>query len=220
MKTSFVVADDHTLFLEGLVALLQREPDFSVVGEASEGNTAISLVNELHPDILVLDIEMPGANGIEVAKQVSLSSPETRVIIVSMYSDEHYVIDTLQNNVSAYIVKTETGKTLVNAVREVLAGNRYLSPKIADRAINTYIDTKQTSASLVSKASKLSNRELEVLKLIVAGNRTAQIADTLCLSGRTIENHRSSIMKKLELDCLADLVVFAVRSGIADSYSQ
>ena len=168
--------------------LLEAEPDFVIVGEASDGLEAIALVEQLRPDILVVDVMMPGVNGLEVTRQVSNRLPETRIVILSMHSDEAYVLEALRNGASGYVLKDSSASDLVQALREVSDGRRYLSPPLSERAIEAYVQRSE-SASI-------------------------DPYDRLTISTRTAETHRASVMRKLNLRTQTELIRYALRRGI------
>lgn len=211
--TRIVVVDDHHIVREGLRALLATEPDFQLVDEASDGLEAIRLVERLEPDVLILDVMIPGLNGLDVTRRVSKSSPKTRVIILSMHSNEAYVIEALKNGAAAYVLKGATATELVLAIREVAAGRRFLSSPLSERAIETYVARAQESDPLEAYDT-LTTREREVLQLVAEGNSNQQAAARLFISPRTVETHRANLMNKLSLRNHADLVRFAFERGI------
>ncbi|MEW6584298.1 MAG: response regulator transcription factor [Nitrospirota bacterium] len=207
-----VIADDHQIVRLGLATLLEKEPDFRIVGEAANGPEAVQLVKQLKPRILILDLIMPGMNGMSVTRQVRKDSPDTRIIILSMHANEAYVVETLNSGASGYVLKDSTGNNLVEAIRAVLAGSRYLSPPLSESAIETYVQmTRETSDDLYDA---LTSREREVLQLAVAGYSNAEIASRLAISPRTVEAHRFNFMHKLGLRKQTDLIRFAVQRGI------
>ncbi|HNG96515.1 MAG TPA: response regulator transcription factor, partial [Acidobacteriota bacterium] len=171
---SIVLADDHHIVRQGLRALLEAESDFRVIGEASNGRDAIELVRKLHPSVLVLDLMMPVLNGIEVTRQLGKAHLSTKIVILSMYANEAYVLETLANGASAYVLKDSNTSDLVQAVREVAIGRRYLSPPLSDRAIEAYQE-KARSASL-DKYETLTTREREILQLAAEGSSSTDIA--------------------------------------------
>jgi DNA-binding NarL/FixJ family response regulator len=209
---SIVLADDHHIVRQGLRALLEAESDFRVIGEASNGRDAIELVRKLHPNVLVLDLMMPVLNGIEVTRQLGKGFPQTKIVILSMYANEAYVLETLANGASAYVLKDSNTSDLVLAVREVAIGRRYLSPPLSDRAIEAYQE-KARSASL-DKYETLTTREREILQLAAEGSSSTDIASKLGISARTAETHRTNLMRKLNLHNQADLIRYALRRGI------
>lgn len=209
---TIVLADDHRIVLQGLHALLKAEPDFEVVGEAGDGIEALDLVRKLNPDVVVLDLMMPGLNGLEVARQLSKQAPHTRIIILSMYDDEGFVLEALSNGASAYVLKDKGSSELIRAVREVQSGHRYLSPPLSDRAIEVY--EQMTKSGTMDKYETLTNREREVLHLSAEGHTNNEIAIRLGISIRTAETHRSRLMHKLHIHTQADLTRYALRRGI------
>jgi two-component system, NarL family, response regulator NreC len=210
--TTIILADDHHLVRQGLRALLEVEPDFKMVAEAGNGLEALQLVEQLNPDVLVLDLMMPGLNGLEVTRQLSKRSPKTGIVILSMYANEAYVLEALANGASAYVLKDSNSNDLVHAVREVAAGRRYLSPPLSDRAIEVY--QARAKAATLDRYETLTTREREVLQLIAEGHTNTDIASKLGISARTVETHRSNLMHKLVLHTQADLIRYALRRGI------
>jgi len=210
--TTIILADDHHVVRKGMRAVLEVEPDFHLVGEASDGLEAVQLVERLRPDVLVLDLMMPGLNGIEVTRQVGKRSPQTRVLILSMHANDDYVLEALKNGAIGYVLKDTGMAELVKAVREVAAGRRYLSPVLAERAIDAYV--RQTQESTLDRYETLTDREREVLHLAAEGLTNTKVADRLSISPRTAESHRSNMMRKLNLRTQTDLVIYALRRGI------
>jgi DNA-binding NarL/FixJ family response regulator len=209
---TIVLADDHHVVRQGLRALLEAESDFSVVGEAGDGLEALRLVDQLNPNVLVLDLMMPGLNGLEVARQIGKRSSQTRIVVLSMYSNEAYVLEALGNGASAYVLKDSSSADLVHAVCEVAAGRRYLSPPLSDRAIEAY--QEKAKAAALDKYETLTTREREVLQLAAEGHTSTDIAARLGISSRTAEAHRSNLMHKLGLHTQADLIRYALRRGV------
>ena len=210
-KTSIVLADDHHVVRQGLRALLEATPDLVVVGEAADGAAAVEMTARLAPDVLILDLVMPG-NGLDVLRQVTRQLPRTRVVVLSMHSSEAYVVEALKAGASAYVVKDATASDLVRAVREVTAGRRYLSPPLSERAIDAY--TSRAHAATAEPHEALTARETEVLRLAARGLSLQQIALELSISPRTAETHRANFMRKLGLHNQTDVVRYAIRHGI------
>jgi two-component system, NarL family, response regulator NreC len=210
--TTIVLADDHRIVRQGLRALLTAEENFEVVGEAGDGREALELVRRLRPDVLVLDLMMPGLNGLEVARQLHRQTPKVGVVVLSMYDDEGFVLEALAHGVAAYVLKDSNSSDLVQAVREVAAGRRYLSPPLSDRAIETYLQLAKTGA--MDKHETLTTREREVLQLSAEGHTNSEIAARLGISTRTAETHRSRLMHKLGLHTQSDLIRYALKRGI------
>ena len=209
---TIVLADDHDVVRRGLQFILETEPDFDIIGEAVDGLETIRIVEQLHPGVLVVDVMMPGLNGIEVSRRVAEVAPQTNIVVVSMYANEAYVIEALQAGAKGYVLKNSTQDELIPAVREAAIGRRYISKAIAD-TIEAYMK-KVKEGSISDSYDMLSNREREVLHLAAEGSTNAEIAERLFLSPRTIEDHRSSMMHKLGLRTHIDLVRYALRRGI------
>ena len=210
--TTIVLADDHHVLRHGLRVLLETKPEFRVVGEAEDGIQATEMLESLHPDVLVLDVMMPKLNGLEVTRQARKLSPQTGVVMLSMYEDEAYVIEALRAGAKAYVLKSSTSDELVSAIREAAIGRRYLSPPLSERAIQAYMQTAEDTA--LDLPELLTSREREVLQLAAEGYTAAQIAATLSISQRTAQTHRTNLMHKLGLHTQTQLMRYAIRKGI------
>jgi DNA-binding NarL/FixJ family response regulator len=210
--TTIVLADDHRIVRQGLRVLLSAEPEFEVIGEADDGREALELVKRLNPDVLVLDLMMPGLNGLEVARQLNKGTARVGIVVLSMHDDEGFVLEALANGVSAYVLKDSNSSDLVQAVREVAAGRRYLSPPLSDRAIETY--QQMAKIGTMDRHETLTTREREVLQLSAEGYTNSEIAARLGISTRTAETHRSHLLHKLGLHTQSDLIRYAIRRGI------
>jgi DNA-binding NarL/FixJ family response regulator len=210
--TTILLADDHQVMREGLRALLEAEPDFQVIGEAGDGLETVRLVESLHPDVLVVDMIMPGMNGVEVTKRLRQSSPATAVVVLSMYGVESYVHKAMRAGAKAYVLKEASASELVHAIREAVAGRRYLSRTLSEQAIDTYV--KETLSTALDPLLALTTREREVLQMVAKGDTSKQIAASLGVSPRTIEFHRASIMRKLKLRNQQELLRYCLRAGI------
>ncbi|NJL32690.1 MAG: response regulator transcription factor [Chloroflexaceae bacterium] len=202
--TTIVLVDDHHMVREGLRAVLNAEPDFEVIGEASDGIAAIQLTERLQPDVLVVDLMIPGLNGLEVTHHIHQYVSQTRIVMLSMHADESYVLAALKNGAHAYVLKESRANDLAFAVREVLAGRHYLSPPISERAIELYVSKAQ--AQSFDAYETLSAREREVLHLTAEGYSAAEIGKRLSLSPRTVETHRANLMRKLDIHTQTDLI--------------
>ncbi len=207
-----VMADDHPVVRQGLRAVFEAEADFSVVGETGEGLEAVRLVEELGPDVAVLDVMMPGLNGLEVARQIRQRCPQTRIVILSMHANDAYVLEALRHGAAAYVLKGSGPGELVRAVRDVVAGRHYLSPPLSERAIDAY--RNQAQAQALEPYDTLTTREREVLQLAAEGKHNADIAERLGISPRTAETHRTHVLRKLGLHSQTELVRYALRRGI------
>jgi DNA-binding NarL/FixJ family response regulator len=213
--TRIVLADDHPIVRQGLRSLLEKEPGFTIVGEASDGLKVADLVEETKADVLVLDLLMPGLGGLDVAREVARHSPKTRIVVLSMHSSEAFVLRALRNGASAYVLKDSSTTELVMAVRQVEAGGRYLSSRLSERAIESYIDRADRGA--VDIYETLTAREREVLHLAAEGLSNPAIGARLHISARTVELHRAHIMQKLGLRNRTELIAYALRRGLIPS---
>jgi two-component system response regulator NreC len=211
-KTRIVLADDHPVVRHGVRSLLQSDAELSVVGEASDGIETVQMVEKLQPDVLVVDLMIPGLNGLEITRQVRQRSPATRIIILSMHANEPYVLEALKNVASGYVLKDSSGTDLVQAVRLVVAGQRYLSPPLSERAVEAYMMKSQETS--FDAYDGLTDREREVLQLAAEGLSNPDIAARLSISPRTVETHRANLMRKLGLKTQTDLIRYALKRGI------
>lgn len=211
-QIALVLADDHPVVRRGLRSLLEAETDICVAGETGDGLEAVDLVGRLHPDILVLDLMMPGLNGLEVTRRVRQRFPQTRVVVLSMYASEAYVLEALRNGASGYVVKDAGAADLMQAVREAAAGRRYLSPPLSDRAVEAYAE--KSKGSTLDVYETLTDREREILQLVAEGYANTEIAARLSISPRTAETHRANVLRKLGLRNQTDLVRYALERGI------
>ncbi len=211
MSMRIVLADDHKIVRDGLQSLLEKQPDMEVVGEADNGRTAVSLAQELSPDIVILDIAMPELNGIEATRQLTLKNPKVKVLALSMHSDRRFVAQMFRSGASGYLLKDCAFEELVTAIRAVVTGQTYLSPGITNMIVRDYV--RRLSSDDSSKSDLLTSRECEVLQLLAEGNSTKEIASQLNVSVKTVETHRLQIMGKLDIHSVAQLTKFAVREG-------
>jgi DNA-binding NarL/FixJ family response regulator len=213
MTIRILIADDHTLFREGLRALFASEGDVEVVGEAADGEEAVRKALESRPEVVVMDLMMPGVNGIEATRRIRAELPGTKVLVLSMYDDEEHVQRLLASGASGYMLKRATSDELVRALREVVAGGMPLDPSVAAKVVKDYVRRVQGDEE-PGCGAELTPRELEVLKLIAEGLTNPAIADQLGLSRKTVDVHRSNLMRKLELHDVTELVKYALRRGL------
>jgi len=212
MDISVLIVDDHKIVREGLHSLLSRERDIHVIGEADSGRVAIQMVKEHKPDVVIMDISMPDMNGIEASRRIRDEMPECMVIALSMHADRRFVVEMLKAGAKGYMLKDCAADDLVNGIRTVAMGDTYLSPKVSNLLVADYMKRLQDTPS--SCLSVLSAREREVLQLLSEGNNTKEIAFSLNISIKTVETHRTQIMKKLKLHSIAELTKLAVREGL------
>jgi DNA-binding NarL/FixJ family response regulator len=212
MTVSILLADDHQVVRLGVRTLLEAEPDFRIVGEAASGLEAKSALERLKPDVLVIDLMMPGLNGLEVTRQAASLSPKTRVIVLSMQANQAYVLEALRHGAAGYVLKQSDLTELVKAVRVVLAGRDYLSAELTQIAIEAY--KERALAVARDTYDTLTTREREVLQLAAEGLTNPEIAEKLVVSPRTVEMHRGNLMRKLNLSNQTELVRYAIWRGL------
>ena len=211
-----VLADDHNIVRQGIRALLDGETDISIIGEAVNGLKAVETVGRLQPDILVLDLMMGGVNGLEVTRRIRGYSEKTGIVILSMYGDKSYVVEALRCGAKAYVLKDSTADELVNAIRNVAAGKRYLSSTLSKEEVNAYMKKTQATMATNVKTSnnELTNREWEVLHLVAHDHTNAEIATRLGITEHTVKIHRGSMMRKLGLRSHTQLIRYAIEHEI------
>lgn len=212
MSVTILLADDHRIFRAGLRPLLAAQPDLAVIAEADDGLRALALARDLKPDVAVLDITMPGLNGLEVTRHLAREAPSVRVIILSMHSDRRYVLEALRAGARGYLLKDAGFDELLLAIRTVHDGRVHLGATVGEQVIRDYVQLSQTGDGGVF--ALLSGREREVLQLLAEGLATKEIADRLTLSVKTVESHRKSVMDKLEIHSIAELTKYAIREGL------
>ncbi len=213
MKTRVLLADDHGVVRKGLRFLLESEPDLEVVGEAADGSEAVRLAEELDPTVVIMDIAMPRLNGIDATAQIVRRRPETAVIILSMHSDEGYLVRTLAAGAKGYLLKDSAEEDVVRAIHAVTQGRPFFSPEIAKALLEDYM-RRLDQSGLTDSYDLLSDREKEVLHLLAEGKTNKEVATILALSTYTVETHRTHVMQKLNLHNTAELVLYAVRKKI------
>jgi two-component system, NarL family, response regulator NreC len=212
-KIRILLADDHKLIRGGLRLLVEQQTDLTVVGEANDGREAVALVKSLKPDVVVMDIGMPNLNGIEAAHQITQANPEISIVMLSMHSDESYVLRALKAGAKGYLLKDSAESDLIKAVHAVAESKSFFSPAVSKVLLDDYVrKLKRTGAE--DAYDLLTPREREILQLVAEGKSNKDIANLLNLSVYTVETHRSNIMEKLNLHGIPELILFAVRRGI------
>ena len=208
-----VIVDDHTIMRDGLQSLIASEPGYEVVGTAADGKTAIRLASELKPDIMTMDLSMPGTSGIDAISHIKRQHPQMKLVALTFHKEDRYIHSTLGAGADAYVLKDDSRTELFTALQSVLNGKSYLSPSICDRVVAGYLSggegAKQEPAWEV-----LTNRERQVIKLIAEGYKTREIAEDLSLSPKTVEKHRTNLMRKLDLHSVSAVTLFALQNGI------
>lgn len=212
-----LIVDDHTLFREGVRSLLEKESDIEVVGEAANGQDTLEKVRKLRPDMVLLDIAMPGRSGLDVISQIKKIDARTKVLMLSMYENEEYLCRSLKAGACGYVIKRAAASELVSSIEAARAGEVFLSPSMSTQLVNKYLmlgahETEDDTTGLTYHS--LTDREREILRLLALGKDNKEIARLLDIAYRTVETHRANIMKKLDLHTLPHLVAFAIRCGI------
>jgi NarL family two-component system response regulator LiaR len=210
-KIKILIADDHAVVREGTRQILEEEPDLEVVAEAADGEEAVKLADSLRPDLVIIDISMPKVDGIEATRQIKALYPAMAVLILTAYDDDQFVFSLLEAGAAGYLLKSVRGKELINAVRQVHAGESVLHPAIARKVLNRFVTTPDQSG--IRKEKILSERETEVLRLATRGLNNQGIADKLCLSLRTVQAHLGHIFNKLQVSSRTEAVVKALKEG-------
>ncbi len=210
-----LLADDHAVVRSGLRLLLEAQPDMAIIGEAKDGEGAIRRTAELQPDVVLMDIEMPGMNGIEATRRIKAQSPRTAVLALTMYEDDQYFFEMLRAGASGYVPKRAAPDELASAIRAVSRGEVFLHPSLAGRLVQDYLLRRDVEEQ-EPPADDLTPREQEVLTLIAEGLSNNEIADQLVISAKTVDRHRENIMRKLNLHNRVDLVKYALRKGLID----
>jgi two-component system response regulator NreC len=213
-KVRILLADDHTILRDGIRALLEDEPDITVIGEAEDGRTAVKLACQLKPDVVLMDIAMPLLNGLEATRQIKHDCPQVKVLILTMHENEEYIRQVLASGAMGYILKDAAARELLDAIHAVQQGEAVLSPAITRLVIENYLRWGDLQKD--SDPNGLSPREREVLQLIAEGYSNKQIAEILCISIKTVQAHRMNLMSKLDLHDRADLIKYAIQRKIID----
>lgn len=212
MNIRVLLVDDHRIMLDGLRAVLEKEPDLEVVGDAQNGRLALQAVEKLSPHVVVMDIGMSTMNGIEATREIRLRHPDVRVVALSTYSDKRYVLEMIEAGASAYVLKVAAYDELSRAIRAVSKNQSYLSPEVAGAVVGSYVGRDFPSAASAYKV--LGHREREVLQLLAEGKTSSEIGAQLSISTKTVETHRRNLMQKLDLHSVAELTKYAVREGL------
>lgn len=212
-KQRIMIVEDHTLLRAGLRALLSQDTEIEIVGESDNGRDAIRLVGKLKPHLVIMDLSMPGMNGIEATRGIKRHYPETKVLVLTLHKTEEYIHESMGAGANGYILKDATHDELRVAIHSILKGKTYLSPDIAGKVINGYLGGGGSSG-ISSAWDTLTSREREVLKLVGEGRSNKYVAEYLCLSVKTVEKHRSNLMRKLDLHNASNLTAYAIDKGL------
>jgi DNA-binding NarL/FixJ family response regulator len=210
-KIRVLIADDHAMVRQGFTVLLNAQPDMEVVGEAADGHEMVELADNLRPDVILADIGMPNLNGIEATKLIHRRYPEMPVVMVTIHTSSSYVIRALRSGALGYVIKNDDFQHVIESIRTVSSGQRYLSNQVSQQIIDAVVSGINMDDNF---EERISIREREILQLIVEGNNNSQIAKKLVISARTVETHRTNIMRKLGLSSQIDILRYAIRHGI------
>ena len=212
-KSRIVIAEDYTILREGLKSLLSSNANFEIIGEAEDGREAIRCVEQLKPDLILMDLSMPRMNGLEAIREIKRRFSKTAILVLTVHKTEEYILATLKAGADGYVLKDATQSELMMAVKNVLSGKHYISPGISEKVIEGYLDGRKTLKTRTSWET-LTQREREILKLIAEGYKNKEIADFLCISPKTVEKHRANLMEKLSLHNVQALTSFAIDKGL------
>ncbi len=208
-----IVAEDHKILREGLISLLAGSDDIKVVGEAEDGLEAIRRVDQVHPDLVLLDLSMPRMDGLSAIKEIKTRSPKTKILALTIHESEDFILEAFKSGADGYCLKDASSSELLMAIKSVLSGKRYLSPGISDKVLEGYIEGRKTLKTSTSWDT-ITQREREILKLVGEGYKNKEIADFLYISTKTVEKHRSNIMRKLDIHTASGLTALAIEKGL------
>lgn len=214
-KHTILVVEDHRIVREGVRSLIQGEDDLEVIGEAGDGRTALTMVGKLKPDVVLLDISMPGLSGLETLREISRRYPETKALMLTMHKADEYFLEALEAGASGYVLKDSSRDELLAAVRYVMSGKTYLSPEIQEKVVSAYLSGGK-ELKPAGRWETLTHRERQILKLIAEGHTNNEMADYLSISAKTVAKHRANLMRKLDLHNASALTAFAVTRGLLD----
>jgi DNA-binding NarL/FixJ family response regulator len=210
-KINVLIADDHRLFRDGLMKILETCNDIEVIGEASDGLEALKKTEQLQPHVILLDLSMPKLSGLEVARRLKKEYPSVKIVILTMHEEEEYTLKMIRTGVSGYMLKDSAARDVIDAIRNAFAGKAFFSPQVSKILAQSYRDV---TASEDDPYDRLNDREREILQLILEGNTNKEIAGTLFISPKTVDNHRTNLMKKLNVHSVSELVRWAAKKGI------
>jgi len=217
IRQKVLIAEDHAILREGLRALLSSAPNLEIIGEAEDGQSAVNLARQLQPHLVLMDLTMPNINGTEAIRAIKRHNPEICIIVLTVHKSEEYVRATLDAGANGYVLKDDTHSDLMNAIASAHKGNIYLSPGICNKVINGYLDTSSHTAAPSSCSwSQLTVREREVTKLIAEGKKSREVAEYLSVSLKTVEKHRTNLMRKLDLHNVSSITRYAIENHLVD----
>jgi two-component system response regulator NreC len=213
IKKRIVIAEDHTILREGLRALLSSAPDLEIIGEAVNGRDAIQCAETMEPDLILMDLSMPKMSGMDAVREIKRRSPGIKVLVLTVHKTDEYILASLEAGADGYVLKDATKTELMSAITTVLKGKRYLSPEVSGKVIDGYLAGKK-SIKVRSVWDVITSREREILKLVAEGYKNKEIADYLCISAKTVDKHRTNLMKKLDLHSVSALTALAIEKGL------
>ncbi|MCU7891984.1 MAG: response regulator transcription factor [Candidatus Thiodiazotropha sp. (ex Ustalcina ferruginea)] len=213
-KKKIIIAEDHNILRAGLKALLTSNPQFEVIGEADNGREAIRRVIDLKPDLVIMDLSMPGLNGMDAIREIKERTPNVKTLVLTVHNEEEYVLASLKAGANGYVLKDATHNELMTAAERVLNGKTYLSAEITEKVVNSYLNTNNVNQEPVTRWDTVTQRERQILKLIAEGHTNKSMAEYLCISVKTVEKHRANLMKKLDLHSVSALTTYALEKGI------
>lgn len=217
LKKTVLIVDDHPLFREGIKALIARSPEFEVVGEGGSGSEGLALARELKPDLAIVDISLPDTSGIEVTRDLRAMLPRVRILIVSMHAKIDYITEAFKAGATGYIIKESAADRVVQGIEAVSRGEYFLDNALSHRVVKKLVGVPEKDAGSTDRGyNTLTSREQEIMRLLAEGLSAREVAGRLCISPKTVENHRFSIMTKLDLHSSIDLVRYAARLGLID----
>ncbi|MCG7973558.1 MAG: response regulator transcription factor [Candidatus Thiodiazotropha taylori] len=213
-KKKIIIAEDHNILRAGLKALLTSNPQFDVIGEADNGRDAIRRVIDLKPDLVIMDLNMPGMNGMDAIREIRERDAEIKTLVLTVHNEEEYVLASLKAGANGYVLKDATQNELMTAAERVLSGKTYLSAEITEKVVNSYLQTNNANNEPLTRWDTVTQRERQILKLIAEGHTNKSMADYLCISVKTVEKHRANLMKKLDLHNVSALTTYALEKGL------
>jgi two-component system response regulator NreC len=217
IKQKILIAEDHAILRDGLRALLSDSPGLEIIGEAEDGQEAVNLARQLQPHLVLMDLTMPNINGTEAIRAIKRNNPDICIIVLTVHKSEEYVRATLDAGANGYVLKDDTHNDLMNAITNAQKGNIYLSPGICSKVINGYLDTQSSTSSPSSSSwSQLTVREREITKLIAEGKKSREVADYLSVSLKTVEKHRTNLMRKLDLHSVSAITKYAIENHLVE----
>jgi len=215
-KIRVFIADDHTMLRDGLKNILHGSDGIEVVGEAGDGLEAVKKIKKTRPDVCIIDLNMPGLKGIDVTKMIKEALPGVKVVVLTMHDKEEYIYQSIRNGASGYVLKTSPSEEIIAAVRDTYHGKLFFSSEVSQEIIKKYIENRSNDQPVYSKYDLLTQREQEIFNLLIQGNSNRNIAEVLCISIKTVENHRTNIMGKLEVHNFIELIKYGAKLGLID----